>query len=74
MSNPRQFRSCCCVVSREDALRLDAYVMRVGGLKHAPRLLGMGESTVVAGMEEGRMLTKTRDRLFAALDREEARQ
>lgn len=68
---PQQFRSVCVVVSREDSRRLDAYVQRVGFL-HAPRLLGMSDGVVRAGMDQGRMLASTRDRLFAALDRVEA--
>lgn len=71
MSNPQQLRKAVVVVSREDSLRLDRFVQRVGLAKAANRL-GMGLSTVVAGIDQGRMLAATRDRMFEALDREEA--
>lgn len=68
---PRQFLPSCVLVSREDAMRLDRFVQRVG-FKHAPKLLGMSVGVVRAGMDQGRMLRNTRDRLFAALDRAES--
>lgn len=68
---PQQLRAAVVVVSREDSRRLDRFVLRVGK-KNAARMLGLGESTVVAGCDQGRMLAATRDRLFAALEREES--
>ncbi len=71
MGSPQQLRGAVVVVSRDDSLRLDAFVQRVG-LGKAPKLLGVGACTVESGMDQGRMLRSTRDRLFAALDRAEA--
>lgn len=70
MSNPTQLRKCAVVVSYEDSRRVDAFVQRVG-FRAAVRLLGVGESTLRAGMDQGRMLQATHGRLFAALEREE---
>ncbi len=68
---PQLMRPCCVVVSRADALRLDRFIVRVG-IKRAPEILGIGPATLESARDEGRMLAKTRDRLFAALDRAEA--
>ncbi len=65
---PQQLRG--CVVSRAYSMRLYAYVQRVG-LNVAAKSLGVGIVTLQNGMDEGSMLPGTRDRLFAALDREE---
>lgn len=69
MTRPQQYRPCLVMVSREDSLRLDAFVQRVGKLA-ALRRLGCGLMTLDAAIDEGRMQRSTRDRLFAALDRE----
>lgn len=74
MSNPQLLRPGTCVVSREDALRLDAYVQRVGGMRRAAIALKTGEPTLTNACEMGRMQTTTRDRIFAALDAAEAGQ
>ncbi len=69
--NPQQNRSSIVVVSRADSMRLDAFVVRVGR-RAALKMLGVGECTIEAGRDQGRMLVATRDRLFAALARVEA--
>lgn len=69
---PQQMRRCCVVVSREDALRLDRFIVKVGR-RHAPALLGVGDATLESARDQGRMLETTRDRLFAALTEQEAK-
>lgn len=69
---PQQLRPSVVVISRDESLRLDAYVSRVGK-RAAVKTLGCGEVTIEAGMDQGRMMATTRDRLFAALAVEEAR-
>lgn len=60
------------MLSREEARRLDQFVIRIGRREAASRL-GVGESTVVAGVELGTMLAITKARLLEALGREERR-
>ena len=56
-------------VSREEARRLDRFVMRVGRREAASRL-GVGETTIDIATEQGVVLRKTHERLFEALARE----
>lgn len=70
---PQQVRKCCVFVTRADARRLDAFIVKVGR-RHAPELLGVGPSTLEIAREEfGRLLGRTHERLFAALDEQEAK-
>ncbi len=60
------------LITRDEAMRVDALAMRCGGMKHAAIRLGVGLCTVEIAIEQGRMMRVTRDRLIAALEREEA--
>ena len=60
------------VVSRDEARRLDAFVMRAATQQAAATRLGVALTTLQSGMQQGGMLASTRDRMLAALDREEA--
>ena len=70
MGSPQQLRPSCCVVSREESARVDAFVMRYGRRVAAKRL-GIGAMTLDAAADQGRMLAVTKVRLLEALDREE---
>lgn len=71
-SGPQQLRRSVVVLSREESRRVDAFVLRVG-LQPAAKALGVGPFLLKAACEDGgRMLGKTRDRLFAALALAEA--
>ncbi len=70
---PRVINPAIVHFTREESLRVDRYVVRVGGTRIAQRRLGVGEHTLDAAREEGRMQRKTRDRLLAALEFEEMR-
>lgn len=72
MSNPVHLRKCVVVISRADAMRVDALVIAVG-MKRAVELIGVGEGSVRSAAEEGRMMSSTRDRLLEGLARAEAR-
>lgn len=59
------------VLSREESMRVQRYIARVGFGAAAQRL-AVGSETLEAARDQGRMLRKTRDRLFEALTREES--
>lgn len=79
MSHPRAGSMVSRVVITEgEARRVDAFVMRCRGKQRtsaeaAAERLGIGLRTVLNAIERGQMMRSTRDRLFAALDREEGR-
>ena len=60
--NPQQLRG--VLFDREDARRIEAFVRRVGNVR-AMAALGIGESTLEAARDAGRMLPKTRTRRTA---------
>lgn len=59
------------VITREESARVGAFICRVGWLSAVARL-GVGPMTLEEARDRGSMRTSTRDRLFAALAREEA--
>lgn len=58
------------MISHDEARRVFAFVDRVGQ-RRAIAMLGIGKSTLLAALEQGRLLQATRDRLFESLEREE---
>jgi hypothetical protein len=62
-----------CVMSYADSRRVDRFVQRVG-VRQAALTLGVGEATLAAACEQGRMMKKTRDRILAAIERAEPKQ
>lgn len=67
MSHPQTNRSCTVVVSREESVRFDRLVHRVGK-KKAAVLLGTSDTLLEAACDQGRMMKKTHARLLAALE------
>lgn len=70
MSGPRVLTG-GVLVGAELAARVRRFCARVG-YRHAPKRLGIGDGTLEAAREGGRMQPATRVRLVAALEREEA--
>jgi len=60
--------------SRALGLRVDRVAMAIGSLRRACDVLHIGECTLIAARDLGRMQPKTMVRLLAALDAWEARQ
>ncbi len=71
-TGPRQLRSCVVILSEAETSRVNRFIVSVGTLGGARRRLGVGEDSLDAARYFGRMESKTRERLLAALDREEA--
>ncbi len=69
---PRQLSPQIVHFSREESARLVRYIERAGSILIAAKLLRVGEITLDAARDQGRMQRRTRDRLLEALDREEA--
>lgn len=67
---PDHLRACVAFVSKEDARRLSDVYLALGRRRCA-KTLGMGEGTIDAAMQQGRLLKATHDRLLAALARYE---
>lgn len=72
MSSRAHMRQSIVNVTRAEALRVDAFVIRIGGVRRAGLKLGVGDTTIDTAVGEGRLLVRTRDKLIAALDREGA--
>lgn len=70
MGTPKQYPPNLVVFTREESLRVERYIARVG-LGNAAKLLHVGEVTLDAARDQGRLQRKTHDRLFEALEREE---
>ena len=73
VSSPNQLRKNVVVLTREQSTRVDQYVIRVGSKRIAQMRLGIGEITLDAARDQGRMQDVTRDRILAALDIEDLR-
>jgi len=70
MTNPQQLRPSVVIFSAPDAARVRRLVARLGANK-ALLALGVGEATLEAARDQGRMLAKTRDRVLVALAKAE---
>ena len=64
-------RSNVIALSEAESVRVRRFVARVGNLETARRRLGIGDQTMEAARDCGRMQRSTRARLLAALEREE---
>ena len=71
MSSPQTNRPNTVVITREESIRFDRLVQRVGK-RRAWILLGTSDALLDAACDQGRMMKKTRDRLVAALETIEA--
>ncbi len=69
MSNPQQLRPCVVVFSEADTARVKRLIVREGSIARARAHLGIGDMTMEAARDCGRMQRSTRDRLLDALDR-----
>lgn len=74
MSNqsPRPMGNARVAMTREEAMRLDRFVLRVGSRRAASARLGISVQVIDAVVEQGVVLRATRDRLLEVLAREEA--
>ncbi len=72
MSSPQQFRSCVCILSEAETMRVTRFIAAAGTLIAARRLLGVSSHVFDAARAFGRMQKTTRQRILATLDREEA--
>ena len=60
------------VFTFEESRRVDRFIMTVPNLRVARARLGIGEHTLDAARDQGRMQAATKAKVLAALDREEA--
>lgn len=72
-TGPQQLRPCVVLLSEADSARVKRLIVREGSIARARDLLGIGDSTMAAARDCGRMLRDTRERLLEALAREEGR-
>jgi hypothetical protein len=72
MSNPRYLSANLCILTEAETARVLRFIVRTGNINRARKRLGIGEQTLDAARDCGRMQVVTRARLIAALDREEA--
>ncbi len=72
MNSPRYVGPNICTLTEAETARVNRFIARVGSINRARKRLAIGEQTLDAARDCGRMQKVTRARLFAALDREEA--
>jgi hypothetical protein len=70
MGYAQQNRPNLCVFTREESIRVQRYISRVG-MRTAVERLRVGQITLEAARAMGRMQNKTRDRILEALAKEE---
>ncbi len=71
MSNPRYLSANLCTLTETETARVKRFIVRTGNIGRARARLGIGEQTLDAARDCGRMQIATRERLLRALDREE---
>jgi hypothetical protein len=72
MGNPQQLRPSIVILSDAETERVRRFIKKAGTIRGATVRLKLGDATIEAARDYGRMMRSTRVRLLEALDREEA--
>ncbi len=66
-------RPCVGLFTAAESKRVRAFIASVGSIEGARMRLGVAACTMDAARDQGRVLLTTRDKVMAAIDREEGR-